>query len=52
MGRHPNAMAIIWLDVAWGGPTATTSLGGMGGVVAGEEVAPMRPGKNVGGATS
>jgi hypothetical protein len=35
MNRHNVAMARIWLDVAWGGPTATTSLGGMGGVVAG-----------------
>ena len=51
MCRHHYAMALIWLDVAWGGPTATTSLGGMGGVVAGDEVAPMRPGKNVGGVT-
>jgi hypothetical protein len=51
MNRHDPAMALIWLDVAWGGPTATTSLGGMGGVVADDEVAPMRPAKNIGGAT-
>jgi hypothetical protein len=31
MNRHNTAMAPIWLDVAWGGPTATTSLGGAGG---------------------
>jgi hypothetical protein len=35
MNRHNPAMAKNWLDVAWGGPTATTSMGGMGGVVAG-----------------
>ncbi|MET4017000.1 hypothetical protein ABIC10_002093 [Bradyrhizobium sp. S3.2.12] len=51
MRRHYNAMASIWPDVAWGGPTATTSLGGTGGVVAGDELAPMRPAKNIGGAT-
>jgi hypothetical protein len=28
-------MATIWLDVAWGGNTATKRWGGVGGVVAG-----------------
>lgn len=50
MNRHSTAMAPIWLDVAWSGPTATTSLGGMGGVVAGERWLQW-PGKNVEDAT-
>jgi len=32
MNRHNPAMAKYWLDVAWGGPTATTSSGVWGGL--------------------
>jgi hypothetical protein len=31
MNRHDTAMALIWLDVAWGGPTRHHVMGGMGG---------------------
>ena len=31
MNRHKSAMATLWLDVAWGGPTRHHVIGGYGG---------------------